>query len=220
VTYVGHPLVDSVRAHTPRDAVLAQLGLDPKQPVIALLPGSRRGEIAQHLPVMLKSAALLRQTRDVQFVCIRASTVDRKDLDGAMRYQDIALRIIDRDRYDAVNAADLVWTASGTATLEAALLLKPMIIVYRMAWLTFWVARLLVRVEHIGMANLIAGERVVPELVQGDFTPHRMVQESLRLLDSAGARAAIVQKLSQVKEKLGSSGAAARVADLAVAMMR
>jgi lipid-A-disaccharide synthase len=219
VTYVGHPLLDSVRPCEPRAAVLARLGFDPEKPVIALLPGSRRREVAYHLPVMLQAAALLRREREVQFLCVRASTVDRSAFDSGSRSAGVDVRLVEQGRYDAVNAADLVWTASGTATLETALLLKPMIIVYRLAWLTFWIARWLVRVEHIGMANLIAGERVVPELVQGEFTPQRMVAESRRILDSPEARSLIIEKLSKVKDQLGSSGAAGRVAELAVGMM-
>jgi lipid-A-disaccharide synthase len=211
--------LDSVRSGEPRDAVLARWGLDPNKPVIALLPGSRRREVAYHLPVMVQAAAELRRSRQVQFLCVRASTVDRGELESGCRSSAVDIRVVEQNRYEAVNAADLVWTASGTATLEGALLLKPMIIVYRLSWLTYWMARLLVRVEHIGMANLIAGERVVPELIQGDLTPARIIRESQRILDDPEARSLIVEKLSKVKDKLGTSGAAGRVADLALGMM-
>jgi lipid-A-disaccharide synthase len=219
VTYVGHPLVDSVRPLEERHTALARLGLDPAKPVIALLPGSRRREVAYHLPVMARAAALLRRGSEVQFLCVRASTIERKMLEDAARAAHIDLRIADERRYDAVNAADLVWTASGTATLETALLLKPMVIVYRLNPLTYGIARLLVQVEHIGMANLIAGERIVPELVQHDFTPERLIAESRRILDDPRARARMIEQLSKVKASLGASGAAGRTADLALAMM-
>jgi lipid-A-disaccharide synthase len=192
VTYVGHPLVESVRPGEPRAGVLAKLGLDPQKLVVALLPGSRRREVAYHLPVMLQAAMLLGRAREVQFLCVRASTVDRSQLDSRLQAADLDVRVVERDRYDALNAADLVWTASGTASLEAALLLKPMIIVYRLAWLSFWIARWLVRVEHIGMANLIAGERIVPELVQNELTPERIVEESQLILDNPETRVRIV----------------------------
>jgi lipid-A-disaccharide synthase len=219
VTYVGHPLLDAVRAGEPRDAVLTRLGLDRQKPVIALLPGSRRREVAYHLPVMVQAAAELRVGRDIQFVCVRASTVDRSALESGCKRAGVDIRVVEQSGYEAVNAADLVWTASGTATLETALLLKPMIIVYRLSWLTYWIARLLVRVEHIGMANLIAGERVAPELIQGDLTPERIVQESRRILDDPEVRSLMVEKLTKVKAKLGSPGAAGRVADLALQMI-
>jgi lipid-A-disaccharide synthase len=219
VTYVGHPLVDSVRPAEGREAALSRLGLDPAKPVVALLPGSRPREVAYHLPVMLRAAALLRRQREMQFLCVRASTIEPEALKRAMRAGGGNIRVVDERRYDAVNAADLVWTASGTASLEAALLLKPMIIVYRLNRFTYWIARMLVRIDHIGMANLIAGERIVPELVQGDFTPERIVDESRHILDNGESRARMIEKLSKVKEQLGASGAAGRAADLALAMM-
>jgi lipid-A-disaccharide synthase len=219
VTFVGHPLLDRVRSTEPRQSVLTRWGLDPNKPVIALLPGSRRREVAYHLPIMVQAAAELRRGRDVQFLCVRASTVDRTLLDSGCKSAGAEIRIVEQNRYEAMNAADLIWTASGTATLEAALLLKPMIIVYRLSPVTYWLARLLVRVKHIGMANLIAGERVVPELIQGDFTPASMIRESRRILDSPETRSLMIKKLAKVKDKLGSSGAAGRVADLALGMI-
>ena len=219
VTFVGHPLLDTVRVTESRDALLAKLSLDSRKPIIAILPGSRRREVSYHLPVLLQAAAELSRERDIQFLCVRASTVDRSALESGCKLAGADIHVVERNGYDAVNAADLVWTASGTATLEAALLLKPMIIVYRLSWLTYWIARLLVRVEHVGMANLIAGERVVPELIQDELRPERIVAESRRILDSPEARSVMVEKLSKLKDKLGSSGAAGRVADLAIDMM-
>jgi lipid-A-disaccharide synthase len=127
--------------------------------------------------------------------------------------------VIQKERYDAIHAADLVWAASGTVTLETALLGRPMIIVYRLSWLTFLIARMLVRVDHIGMVNLIAGERLVPELIQSAANPERIAAESRALLDDAPARAATTAKLMGLRERLGGAGAAERVADLALAMM-
>jgi lipid-A-disaccharide synthase len=219
VNFVGHPLLDTVRVTETRDNVLTRLGLDARKPVIAMLPGSRRREIEYHLPVMAEAAAQLRRERDIQFFCVRASTVDNRALQSGCRNAGIDIPIVDRDRYNALDAADLVWTASGTATLETALLLKPMVIIYRLSWLTYWLARLLVRVEHIGMVNLIAGERVVPELVQSKLQPAGIIEESRRILDRPEIRCRIVTKLSKLRDQLGSPGAAGRVADLALTMM-
>jgi lipid-A-disaccharide synthase len=219
VTFVGHPLLDRVRPDEPRHLYLARLGLDLEKPLVALLPGSRRREVSYHLPVMVEAAAELARERPLQFICVRASTVDRAILESGCKPARVDIRIVEQSHYEAVNAADLVWTASGTATLETALLLKPMIIVYRLSWLTYWMARLLVRVEHVGMANLIADERVVPELIQRDLSAGRIVEESRRILDSPEVRSVIVAKLAKVKDRLGSSGAAGRVADLAIGMM-
>ena len=219
VRFVGHPLLNAVRVVHGREVVLPKLGLDPAKPTVALLPGSRRREVEFHLPVMLEAAARLRSERDVQFVCVRASTVDAEDVAGMLKNSPFKMPVVETDRYDALNAADLVWTASGTATLETALLLKPMVIVYRLSRLTYLLARLLVKVDHIGMVNLIADERIVPELVQDDLKPERIIEESRILLDNQSVRVRIVEKLTKLRERLGSPGAADRVAEMALAMM-
>ncbi len=219
VRFVGHPLLNAVRVVHGREVVLPKLGLDPAKPTVALLPGSRRREVDFHLPVMLEAAARLRSERDVQFVCVRASTVDAQDVACMLKKSAVSMPVVETERYDALNAADLVWTASGTATLETALLLKPMIIVYRLSRLTYLLARLLVKVDHIGMVNLIANERIVPELVQDDLKPERIIEESRILLDNQNVRVRIVEKLTRLRERLGSPGAADRVAEMALAMM-
>ncbi len=219
VTFVGHPLLDTVQVKQNRERVLEKLNLDPRKTTVALLPGSRPREVGYHLPVMLDAAVSLREERDIQFVCVRASTVGRGEIEAISRKVPLVIPVIEDDRYDVVSAVDLVWTASGTATLETALLLKPMLIVYRLSWLTYWLARLLVRVEHIGMVNLVAGERVVPELVQSDFKAKKIIQESRILLDNQQIRAKIISKLTNLRGQLGSRGAAERVADIAFAML-
>lgn len=219
VVFVGHPLLDAVHVKEDRETVLSRLGLDPAKPTIALLPGSRHREVFYHLPVMLEASARLSSEREIQFLVVRADTVDAGELRSMVTRVNLKMPVIDQARYDAVNASDLVWTASGTATLETALLRKPMIIVYRLSWLTYCLARLLVRVDHIGMVNLIAGERLAPELVQADLTAQRLIEESRTLLDNQPARSQIIEKLSELREKLGPSGAADRVADLALAMV-
>jgi lipid-A-disaccharide synthase len=218
-TFVGHPLLESVRACTDRTTALTRIGLDPGKPTIALLPGSRRAEVRRHLPVMRAAATLLCGERPVQFVCVRASTIDAAEIDDAMADTPLNIPIVHEDRYEAIHAADLAWAASGTVTLETALLGKPMIVLYRLSWLSYLVARLLVRVDHIGMVNLIAGERLVPELIQSDANPARMAAESRVLLDDAALRAGITAKLATLRQRLGGPGAAERVADLAIGMM-
>ena len=219
VTFVGHPLMNTVHSHQKRETVLTKIGLDPAKPSIALLPGSRRGEVDFHLPVMRQAAVQLHTERDMQFFCVRASTIDRAKLEGALRHPALRMPIVDEDRYDALSAADLVWTASGTATLETALLGKPMIVIYRLSWLTYWLARLLVRVDHVAIVNLLAGERLVPELIQDEVNSARLVAESKTFLDDQVLRSAIVDKLAKLRERLGAPGAAERVADIALGML-
>jgi len=219
-TFVGHPLLETVKTDATREETLAKLGLDPQQPVIALLPGSRRAEISRHLPVMRDAAVQLRRQRRVQFFCLRAPTIAAAEIDAILDGSALSIPVVDSDRFNAVHAADLVWTASGTATLETALLGRPMIIVYRLSWLTYWIARWLVRVEHIGMVNLIAEERLMPELIQSDVNSDRLAAETRFLLDDTRARAGMVEKLAKLRDRLGTPGAAQRVADLALGMMR
>jgi lipid-A-disaccharide synthase len=219
-TFVGHPLLETVKADKSREETLAKLGLDPQQPVIALLPGSRLAEISQHLPVMRDAAVRHRRERRVQFFCVRATTIAAAEVLSILDGSAPSISVVDSDRYNAVHAADLVWTASGTATLETALLGRPMIIVYRVSWLTYWIARWLVRVDHIGMVNLIAEERLMPELIQSDMNSERLAAETRLLLDDTKARTGMVEKLAKLRERLGTPGAAQRVADLALGMMR
>ncbi|MGH7872627.1 MAG: lipid-A-disaccharide synthase, partial [Candidatus Binatia bacterium] len=161
----------------------------------------------------------LHRERAIQFLCICANTIDADEIRAALDQSGLRIPVVTEDRYDAVNAADLVWTASGTATLETALLGKPMIVVYRVSWFTYLLARLLVRVEHIGMVNLIAGERLMPELIQSEVSADRLAAESRLMLDDPIARTRISEKLSQLRDRLGSPGAADRVANIALAMI-
>jgi lipid-A-disaccharide synthase len=219
VEFVGHPLLDVVRVSQEPDSTLREIGLKKEKPVIALLPGSRRKEIAYHLPVMVTAATELQRLEQAQFFCVRASTLDRAELQKELDRAGFVIPIVEAGRYNAVNAADLVWAASGTATLETALLEKPMIVVYRVSSITYWIARLLVKIKYIGIANIIAGKAIVPELVQSDLSPERLVHESQAILNDHDARRTMIANLRKLREQLGSPGAANRVAELAVSIM-
>lgn len=219
VSFVGHPLLDIVRSQKPREAVLAQLALDARKRTIAILPGSRRGEVAYHLPVLLDAAVRLSQDSKLQFLVIRASTVDRHEVESLLVRVPLKIPIVEDQRYEALNACDLAWTASGTATVETALLLKPMIIVYRLSWLTYALARMLVNIHQVGMVNIIAGKTVVPELIQSDLTAAGLAKETRSLLENPELRERIVKKLVTVRAKLGAPGAADRVAHIALSML-
>jgi lipid-A-disaccharide synthase len=219
VEFVGHPLLDVVRVSQDRDAALRKIGLEKEKPVIALLPGSRRKEISYHLPVMVDAATEMKRVKQAQFFCVRANTLDRAELQKQLDRAGFGIPIVEAGRYDAVTAADLVWAASGTATLETALLEKPMIVVYRVSWVTYWLARLLVNIKYIGIANIIAGKAIVPELVQSELSAERLVRESQAILNDHDARRRMIANLGQLREQLGSPGAANRVAALAVSMM-
>ncbi len=219
VEFVGHPLLDVARASRSREETLARLGLDPSKQTIALLPGSRRREVAYHLPVMIEAAEILSREMALQFILVRASTVGRDSLERSLSGSSVGVSLSDGDAYNVLHACDLAWTASGTATLETALMLRPMVIVYRLARITYALARRLVRVDSIGMANIIAGEKVVPELIQNEVTAERIAAESRAILGDRELRERMISKLSEVRAKLGSPGAVGRTADIALAMM-
>ncbi len=218
VSFVGHPLVDVVKPGQDRRTSLRAAGLDEGKLTVAMMPGSRRKEVASLLGPMLDAARAFTRERDVQFFLIRASTIERSELERAVAGSPVEVRVVEGDTYNMLAAADFVWVASGTATLEAGLLGKPMVITYRLSPLSYWLGRLLVRVDHIGMVNIIAGERIVPELIQKDVTADRILAETRRMLQPEVNRA-VVRKLEVVRERLGPPGAPGRVADMAMSLL-
>jgi lipid-A-disaccharide synthase len=183
VDFVGHPLVDRVRPSRSREETLQIYGLDPTRKTIALLPGSRVQEVRYLLDPLLGATTLLGNS--YQFVLAVASTLNETDLKERVRQYQVP--VVPGDTYNLLHAADLALVASGTATLETALLERPMVIVYRLAPLTYALARLIVRVPFIGMPNLIAERRVVPELIQREVTPARIAAEARQLLENPQA---------------------------------
>lgn len=215
VDFVGHPLVDRVRPTRSREQTLAQYSLDPQRKTIALLPGSRAQEVRYLLTPMLEATKLLGP--EYQFILAVASTLNLEQLKSQVASYPVG--IVQGDTYNVVHAADLALVASGTATLETALLERPMVIVYRMAPVTYALARLIVRVPFIGMPNLIAERQVVPELVQYDVTPERIASAAQQLLDDPQAYSLTQEGLREVRRRLGSGGAATRAAQLIIAML-
>ncbi len=216
--FIGHPLVGNVAAKRTRAEFAAACGLDATKPIVSLLPGSRSGEIAHHMPTLVKACRLVQQSHKVQFVLALAPGVKQSKVAPYLA-PEVPMVVLEDATYDALGAADVSIVSSGTATVEAALLDAPMIVVYRLSPVTASIARLLVRTPMFAMVNLIAGKKVVPELVQKDFTPERLANEAIRLLDSPEARAEMRRGLVDIREKLGPPGAVERAADLIAAML-
>jgi lipid-A-disaccharide synthase len=216
VEFVGHPLVDRVFPTRSREATLLQHGLDPTRKVIILLPGSRSQEIRYLLDPLLGATALL--GTDYQYILAAAATLNIEELRAQVSGTEV--RVIQGDTYNLVHAAELALVASGTATLETALLERPMVIIYRLAPLTYALARLIVRVPFVGMPNLIAERKIVPELLQGEVTPERIAAEATRLLTDAQAYSVAQAGLREVRHRLGAGGAATRTAALIVEMLK
>jgi lipid-A-disaccharide synthase len=211
-TFVGHPLVELIGAVPSREEFLRGHGLAPEATTIALLPGSRRNEVASTWPVLIEAARRLTASRpDLQFVVARAPGLPDALLTTPA---DANLRLaIVTDATDAVlAAADVVVTASGTATVQTALHGIPMVIVYKLSPLTYRLGRPFVKVDTFGMVNLIAGRRIVPELIQDDFTPDRVCDEVQRYLTDPAHVAAVRIALQGVRDALGGPGASARAA--------
>lgn len=209
--FVGHPLVEVVKPECDRAAFFAETGLDPARSLVALLPGSRKGEIERLLPPMAELARRWRTTRpEVQWVLPVAPTLDPAFVRTHLGDAPVAL-VQDRP-YAARAHADAALVASGTATLETALLGTPFAIVYKLNALTYQMARRIVKVPHFGLANVVARREVAPELLQGEVNPERLGVELTRLLDPDIARR-IRAELGEVRGHLGQPGAAARVAE-------
>ena len=211
VAFVGHPLIDHVKPPEDRAEVAKMLGLEGGRPVIALLPGSRNKEVAFNLPPMLGAVKLLRERRPgLQFILAAAPHLKADALAEAAA---AGVRVMEGATRDVLRSARVAIVASGTATVETALTLTPMVVVYRLSALTYALGKPLVSVSNYAMVNLIAGRVVVPELIQGDFTPARVTEETLRILDDGAPRAEMLKSLQEVREKLGKGGATGHAAD-------
>jgi lipid-A-disaccharide synthase len=218
VKFIGHPLVGNVKATLTRELFCKKYGLEERSKILTILPGSRRGEIAHHVPVLVEALAEIRQRLPdpPEIVVAVAPGLDAARLHARFP-ADCRVRFLKDDTYNALAAADLAIVSSGTATVETALLGKPMIVVYRLSPLTARLAKPLVRTEFFSMVNLIAGRAVVPELIQHDFTPQRVAAEAEKLLSASEEAKNRVEKMSrgleEVRRLLGPPGAVERAAD-------
>jgi len=226
VKFIGHPLVGEVRATRDRVALCAEARLAPAEPLVAVLPGSRSAELRQHLPVLREACRYIHAAVPrAQFVVAAAPGGNHHEHPERSALREgwdpqLQLRVLEGRTYDALAAVDAAIVSSGTATVEAALLDAPMVVVYRVTPLTAALAKPLVRTEFFSMVNLIAGRRVVPELIQSDFTADKVAGETIRLLQDANARRALRAGLAEVRARLGPPGAVDRAADALLALVK
>ena len=216
VAFVGHPLVDTVKPSLSRTEFVQRHGLDASRPIVALLPGSRASEVARNFPAIVEACRRLSREMDPaapQFVHAAAPGI------GPSAGAAVDVVRIEGATYDVLAAADCAIVASGTATVEAALLGTPMVVVYRVAPLTALILRRMVHTPFFSMVNLIAGRRVVPELMQDDFTPAAVATEVRRLLENPAAREEMKAHLAAVRASLGSGGAIHRAAEIFARML-
>jgi lipid-A-disaccharide synthase len=220
VECVGHPLLDVVKPARSKEQTAKQLGLDPGKPILGLLPGSRSQELERLVPVLLDSARLIHQeVPDLQFVIPLAPGLTKKTVSRWMNDAWVPVKLAEGQTYDVMNLCDLLVMASGTATLEATLLEKPMVIIYKVSPLSYWIGKALIRVKHIGLVNLVAGKSVAPELIQKDASPEKIAREVLRILNDATLRQGMIEAMTQVRRNLGEPGAVERAARIVVSML-
>jgi lipid-A-disaccharide synthase len=219
--FVGHPFAEKPPPATAR-AYREELGLPVDRTTVAILPGSRAAELRRLLPAMLDAAERIREAHpDAQFVVPVAPTLHREALEPYLAsHATLEVRLVEGRAEEAVGASDAALVKSGTSTLETALMLRPMVVVYKLSWLSYLVGRLLVRIAHFALVNILAGRGIVPELLQREASPARMAEEVNRLLSDAGAREAQLEGLRQVRASLGEPGAPLKVAEEVAGVMR
>ncbi len=221
VRYVGHPLVDEIHPSVPLERARTEFGLDEAGPVVGLMPGSRRGEIERLLPIMLDAAERLRARRpDLRFVLPLAGTLDAAPVRPRLEAADVEVHLIEGGRaYDVVPLCDAVITASGTATLEVALMGVPMAVIYRVNWLTWQIMHRLITIDDIALVNIVAQRRVVQEFVQDTARPDAIARETRRILEDDDYRRRMIGDLATVANRMGEGDGPGRVAALIEEMM-
>ena len=213
VTFVGHPLLDIVKTTMPKEQAYQYFGAIPTKPVVLLLPGSRQQEIVNLLPVMLASAEKIAETLpECQFFLPIASTISRVMIQDIIKQYNVNVILTENCTYDLMNIANMAIAASGTVTLEAAILNLPTVVIYKIAALTYLLGKIVVKIPYISLPNIVAGRKIVPELLQYEVTAENIAKEALPMLTDPAVHTAIVNDLIEMRQKLGAAGAVKRVA--------
>jgi lipid-A-disaccharide synthase len=220
VNYVGHPLLDMVKLNYSKQESRKKFGLSEDKITIGILPGSRTSEVRILMPELLQAAQILkREMPDLQFILPLADTLEETSVTEIISGFNVKVKVVSGHTYDVISCADIALVASGTATLETALLGVPMIIVYKISLLSYFIGRLFVHVKNIGLVNIIAGKTIVPELIQGDASGMRIAAESLSILKNGERRQKMINELEAIRARLGEPGAARRAAQIACDMI-
>lgn len=200
VRFVGHPLLGEVIPSKSHSELMQEFHLESNKPVIGLFPGSRRSEIKRLLPIILESASILKQSRpDIQFVMPIASTLTTDDIVTQIKQTSLDILIIEHRPYDAIEICDAIISVSGTVTLEIALMETPMVIINKIAWLSYVIVKQLLKIDNIGLCNIIAGMDIVPELIQNEATPEKISHEINKILDDQDYANTMRRNLSKIK---------------------
>ncbi len=221
VRYVGHPSVDKVRPLRSKLDNFRIMGLDHTNPIVGILPGSRRNEIERMLPVMLAAAHKLQESiPGIQFLLPQADSIPDVLIAEQVKSAHLMITVIKKKPYDVIECCDAIMTTSGTASLEIALLGVPMVIAYKLSPLTYWLGRHLVKTPYIGLPNIILGKRAIQELIQSDASAINLATEIIKILSDEAYAGQICEDLRQVKQKLGEGGGSKNMAMLALEMLK
>lgn len=220
-TFIGHPILDAVEKSYDRTALRAKFGFSHDERVIALLPGSRTHEVLGLLPILIEAAEKLAQREPkTKFVLAQASTIEDNLLQPLLRQGSLPITLVKEQASEVMALSDLVLVASGTATLQAAVVGIPMVLFYRTTAWEFWIASFFLRVKWIGLVNLVAGRSIVPELLQDQATGQRLYEEAIRILEDQSAYDEMKRDLAKVRAALGEPGASTRAAEAVLAGCR
>lgn len=222
VEFVGHPLLDSVKATESREMFFKRHGFKGDKMLMSLLPGSRAGEIKHHIDLFIESSLLIARKRADTIFCLPLASSLKLDLvhlvkeraEAAVQRHGLKIHIVQDETYNAINASDLVIAASGTVTMEAAIFGVPMIVTYRVSPVSYYLGRRLIKVKWIGLVNIVAEKEVVPEILQREATPENLAKVALNIMEDERERKRILKGIRQAVARLGSPGAAKRVAFL------
>jgi lipid-A-disaccharide synthase len=220
VDYVGHPLIDNVPHDMDKEEIKRELGLEECNMILGLLPGSRDEEVKRLLTSMIGAAEILSSRyADLRCVLPIAPTISPDLIRSAISQSSLKIITSTKDVYRVLRVCDLAMVASGTATLETAIMGVPMVIAYRVSPISFWIAKMVVKVPYVGLVNFVAGEKIVPELIQDEVTPRGLADKALAILEDENKKADMINNLRMIKERLGGPGASLRTARIALQMM-
>ncbi|MEA3328811.1 MAG: lipid-A-disaccharide synthase [Candidatus Omnitrophota bacterium] len=213
--FVGHPLLDTIKPPLEKDQACRIFNLDKTKPIVGILAGSRENEIKRHLTIMLEAARMLKKDiPDIQFIISKPPQIPEDLFNYLLKSSRLSVGTITEKTYNLMNAADLVLVASGTATLEAAISLTPMIIIYKVSPLTYFLIRRLIRIPYIGLVNIVAGKKIMPEFIQYQARPKNISRKAAEFLKDRKTLEQLKGELIKIREKLGGPGASRRAAEI------
>jgi len=220
VRFVGHPLTEEIPENYNKLKAIQSIGLDPDNKILGLFPGSRKSEIKNLLPIILESAKqLYEHDKTLQFVLPLASTIDQDDIIPYLKDLNFPIKIIKNNSTITIQACTAIITASGTVTLEIALSGIPMVVIYKIATLSYYIVRMMIKIEHLALCNIVADKRIVPELIQNEATPSNILNEMEKILYYDNYSSTMTEQLKEVRQNLGRSGNGILVAELTLEML-